>query len=85
MKKFLVNRLLKYAIEAFTGVIILVVSVRVLSIPLSLPLCFIRGTDSRFQSIMFAVLVIVSYIIAAFITYKAVRFIHKHLEINGNG
>jgi len=67
----------KYGIEAFVGLTILTVSLRVFSLPLYL----ITGKGILQQGL--ALLVICFAILfSGLLTYKTVRYIHKYLEIN---
>ena len=67
----------KYGIEAFVGLTILTVSLRVFSLPLYL----ITGKGILQQGL--ALLVIgFAIFFSGLITYKTVRYIHKYLEIN---
>ena len=69
----------KYLIEAFIGLTILTVSLRVFSIPIFL----ISGSEPLHNILQMGVLVFAVFF-AALVTYKVVRYIHKFLEIDTN-
>jgi len=63
----------KYLIEAFVGLVILVVCLRVFS----LPLYVIRGTGILQQGLQLFVIGF-SVFFSCLLTYKTVRYIHKY-------
>ncbi len=66
--------------EAFVGIIILVVSLDVLSLPLRI----IKGKSAAEQIVAILIIeVAVVFSIAA--TYKAVKYVHKNLKLDDNG
>jgi multisubunit Na+/H+ antiporter MnhF subunit len=71
--------ILKYIIEAFVGIIVLVVSLDVLSFPLRI----IKGKNMAEQ--IFAILIIsVAVVFSITATYKAVKYVHKNLKLDDN-
>ncbi len=70
----------KYLIEALVGITIFIICLRVFS----LPIYFLQGTEWIPPLLIQILFIMIPLLYAVMITYKTLRFIHKHLEINGN-
>lgn len=75
------SRIGKYLIEIVVGLTIFVICLRVFS----LPIYFLQETDWIPPLLIQLLLIIFPLFYAVMFTYKTVRFIHRHLELNENG
>jgi hypothetical protein len=70
----------KIMIEVLVGLTLFDVSIHLLHIPMFL-LAAVKGPDWVPPLILSAVLMVIPYFFAGFATYKAIQFIHPHLDL----